>query len=81
MVAPHALSVRSVVAAPDDVLCVVNEGQEPVGVVIDGIPVKELAPGGRSEIRFYPDAVGLAQLPGSTFYGRFREKLRLLTGS
>jgi NAD+ kinase len=81
MVAPHALSVRSVVAAPDDVLRVVNHGADLVSVVIDGMPAGELEPGGAKEVRFYPDAVGLAQLPGSTFYGRFREKLRLLTGS
>ena len=36
MVAPHALSARAVVAAPEDVLRVANEGGEPVEVVIDG---------------------------------------------
>jgi NAD+ kinase len=80
MVAPHALSVRSVVAAPDDVLSVVNEGSEPVGIVLDGMPTGTLAPGGRSEVSFRAHAVGLAQLPGFTFYSRFKEKLRLLTG-
>jgi NAD+ kinase len=80
MVAPHALNVRSVVAAPEDVLRVVNEGADKVSVVIDGMPAGELEPGAAREVRFYPDAVSLAQLPGSTFYGRFREKLRLLTG-
>ena len=79
MVAPHALSVRSVVAAPDDVLSVVNEGSEPVGIVLDGMPTGTLAPGERSEVSFATGAVGLAQLPGSSFYSRFREKLRLLT--
>jgi NAD+ kinase len=79
MVAPHALSVRSVVAAPDDVLSVVNEGSEPVGIVLDGIPTGTLAPGERSDVSFGTGAVGLAQLPGSSFYSRFREKLRLLT--
>jgi len=79
MVAPHALSVRSVVAAPEDVLRVVNEGSEPVGIVLDGMPTGTLAPGERSDVSFSPGAVGLAQLPGSSFYSRFREKLRLLT--
>jgi NAD+ kinase len=79
MVAPHALSVRSVVAAPEDVLSVVNEGSEPVGIVLDGMPTGTLAPRERSEITFSADAVGLAQLPGFSFYSRFREKLRLLT--
>jgi len=81
MVAPHALSVRAVVAAPEDLLRVVNEGPEPVEIVIDWMPAGRLAPGDESEVRFHSDAVGLAQLPGSTFYGRFREKLKLLTGS
>ncbi len=80
MVAPHALNVRSLVAAPEDVLRVVNEGSEAVEIVIDGMATGTLGPGEGSDVRFHPDAVGLAQLPGSTFYGRFREKLRLLTG-
>jgi NAD+ kinase len=79
MVAPHALSARSVVAAPDDVLKVVNEGAEPVDVVIDGMRAGGIGSGEAQTVRFTPDAVGLAQLPGSTFYARFREKLRLLT--
>ena len=80
MVAPHALNVRAVVAAPEDVLKVVNEGDDPVDVVIDGMKISEVGPGDSSEVRFHPDAVGLAQLPGWSFYSRFREKLRLLTG-
>jgi NAD+ kinase len=81
MVAPHALSARAVVAAPRDLLAVGNEGGEAIDVVIDGMKTGALGPGERREVRFHADAVGLAQLPGSTFYGRFREKLRLLTGS
>jgi NAD+ kinase len=80
MVAPHALSVRAVVAAPEDVLEVRNEGAEAVGVVMDGMPTGSLEPGASYEVRFRPDTVAVAQLPGSTFYSRFREKLRLLTG-
>jgi NAD+ kinase len=79
MVAPHALSLRFVVAAPQDVLSVVNEGVGAVEIVLDGIPIGTLAPGERSEVTFSPGAVGLAQLPGFSFYSRFREKLRLLT--
>jgi NAD+ kinase len=80
MVAPHALSARAVVAAPDDVLVVTNNGGDVVEVVIDGMPTGSLGPGESKEARFRADGVGLAQLPGSTFYSRFREKLRLLTG-
>jgi NAD+ kinase len=79
MVAPHALSARALVAASDDVLCVTNDGDEPVDVVIDGMRTGELSPGEQSEVSFRADAVGLAQFPGTSFYSRFREKLRLLT--
>jgi NAD+ kinase len=79
LIAPHALSSRALVAAPEDVLEVANDGPEPVDLVIDGMRLGEIAVGERSEIRFQADAVGLAQLPGSSFYGRFREKLLRLT--
>jgi hypothetical protein len=61
------------------VLRVVNEGDEPIDVVIDGMHSGELAGGDECEITFKPDVVGLAQLPGSSFYRRFREKLLQLT--
>jgi NAD+ kinase len=79
MVAPHALSARSLVAAPDDVLRVKNEGSEPVDVVIDGMRTGEIGPGEEREVRLRAEAVGLAQLPGTSFYRRFRDKLKLLT--
>jgi NAD+ kinase len=79
LIAPHALVARAVVAAPDAVLRVVNEGDEPVDLVIDGMHSGELAAGDGCEITFKPDVVGLAQLPGSSFYRRFREKLLQLT--
>ena len=37
LIAPHALSSRALVAAPEDVLRVVNDGDEPVDIVIDGM--------------------------------------------
>jgi NAD+ kinase len=79
LIAPHALSSRALVAASDDVLRVVNDGEEPVDIVIDGIRTGELGPKEDCEINFTPDVVGLAQLPGSSFYRRFREKLLQLT--
>ena len=79
LIAPHALSSRALVAAPQDVLRVVNDGDEPVDIVIDGITAGELPGGEESEITFEPDVAGLAQLPGSSFYRRFREKLLQLT--
>lgn len=79
LIAPHALSARALVAAPEDVLGVVNEGHEPVDIAVDGIRMGELERAKAVELRFKPDVVGLAQLPGSSFYRRFREKLIQLT--
>jgi NAD+ kinase len=79
LIAPHALSARALVAAPDDGLRVVNEGRDPVDIVVDGIPTGELGPREVAEIRFRPGVAGLAQLPGESFYRRFREKLLQLT--
>jgi NAD+ kinase len=75
LIAPHALSARALVAAPEDILRVVNEGQDPVDIVVDGIRTGELGGGKAVELAFKPDVVWLAQLPGSSFYRRFREKL------
>jgi NAD+ kinase len=79
LIAPHALSSRALVAAAEDVLRVVNDGDEPIDIVIDGMTAGELGGREESEITFEPDVVGLAQLPGSSFYRRFREKLLQLT--
>jgi NAD+ kinase len=74
-VAPHTLTTRAVVAAPGDVLHVRNAaGREPVDVALDGEPVGELASGDELEVRFRDGAANLAQLPGSSFYRRIREK-------
>ena len=74
-IAPHTLTARALVVAPDDVLHVVNQaGREAVDIVLDGEPVGELASGEEVEVGFQ-DAVGsLALLPGSNFYRRVREK-------
>jgi NAD+ kinase len=79
LIAPHVLNARALVAAPEDVLGLVNEGHDPLDVVVDGVRTGELAVGKPVELRFKPDVVGLAQLPGSSFYRRFREKLIQLT--
>ena len=73
-IAPHSLTARALVVAPGDVLHVGNAaGREPVDAV-DGEQVGELAPGAALEVRF-ADGVGrLAQLPGTSFYQRIREK-------
>jgi NAD+ kinase len=74
-ISPHSLTARALVVAPGEVLHVGNApGREPVEVAVDGGYVADLAPGEGLEIRFV-DAVGrLAQLPGTSFYQRIREK-------
>jgi NAD+ kinase len=74
-IAPHTLTARPLVVAPNDVLGVANAaGRDPVEVVLDGEPVGELASGAEMEIRFRDDVGRLAQLPGSNFYRRIRDK-------
>jgi NAD+ kinase len=74
-ISPHSLTARALVVAPGDVLTVGNAaGREPVEVAIDGARVASLSPGDALDIGF-ADSVGvLAQLPGTSFYQRIREK-------
>ena len=74
-IAPHTLTARALVVAPDDVLTVQNRsGRDDVEVTTDGRGVGALGPGRQLALRFARDRVNLAQLPGSTFYNRLREK-------
>jgi NAD+ kinase len=74
-ISPHSLTARALVVAPADVLHVGNvEGREPVDVAIDGDLAGPLEPGAELEIRFADDVARLAQLPGTSFYQRIREK-------
>jgi NAD+ kinase len=74
-IAPHTLTTRALVAAPDDVLHVRNQpGREAVDVVLDGEYVGELASGEEIEVGFRDGVGRLAQLPGSNFYRRIRDK-------
>ncbi len=74
-IAPHTLTARALVVAPADVLHVGNAaGREAVDIVLDGEYVGELGSGEEVEVGFR-EAVGrLAQLPGSNFYRRIRDK-------
>jgi NAD+ kinase len=80
-IAPHSLTARALVVAPADVLTVHNRSEdEPVDLAVDGRPIGTLAPGERLEVRFADGQGLLAQLPGTTFYQRLREKFgRLAT--
>jgi NAD+ kinase len=80
-IAPHSLTARTLVVAPADLLAVHNRSQEePVDVMADGRPVCALDPGERVEARFTHDQGALAQVAGTTFYQRLRQKFgRLAT--
>ncbi len=69
-IAPHTLTARPLVVAPDDVLSVTNAtGRDPVDVVLDGEHVGELASGAEMEVavprrrRAARAAAGLELLP------------------
>lgn len=73
-IAPHSLTARTLVAAPRDRLEIHNRSREALDVSVDGRPVGEIAPGASIGARFMDDAGTIAQLPGSSFYRRLREK-------
>jgi NAD+ kinase len=74
-ISPHSLTARALVVAPEDVLHVGNAaGREPVEVAVDGGKVADLSSGAELEVRFLDSVSRLAQLPGTSFYQRIREK-------
>jgi NAD+ kinase len=73
-IAPHSLTARALVVAPGDRLTVENRSREPVEVAVDGRPACELPAGATIDVRFRDGVGTLAQLPGSSFYRRLREK-------
>jgi NAD+ kinase len=81
-IAPHSLTARALVVAPGDVLTIHNRSQEEsVDVTIDGRPVCVLDPGQEIEARFVDRQGHLAQVAGTTFYQRLRQKFgRLASG-
>jgi len=74
-IAPHTLTARALVVAPDDTLTVRNAaGREPVEIELDGERCGQLEPGAEVEVRFRQDLGRIAQLEGANFYQRIREK-------
>jgi NAD+ kinase len=74
-IAPHSLTARSLVVAPDDLLTINNRSRdEPVEIHGDGRPLVELAPGEDVHVEFARSTAVLAQLPGASFYHRLRER-------
>jgi len=73
-IAPHSMTARALVVAPEDRLTIFNRSREPLDVAVDGRPAGEIPPGGHIHARFVNDVGTIAQLPGSSFYRRLREK-------
>ncbi|HLM85858.1 MAG TPA: NAD(+)/NADH kinase, partial [Solirubrobacteraceae bacterium] len=73
-IAPHSMTARALVVAPDDHLTIHNRSREPLDVAVDGRPAGEIPPAGKIEARFVNDVGTIAQLPGSSFYRRLRDK-------
>lgn len=73
-IAPHSMTARALVVAPADNLSVHNASREPLDVAVDGRPAGEIGAGEAITARFARERGTLAQLPGSSFYRRLREK-------
>jgi NAD+ kinase len=73
-IAPHSLTARALVVAPGDRLTVHNRSLRPLDIAVDGRPAGEIVAGGKIDARFVNDVGTIAQLPGSSFYRRLREK-------
>jgi NAD+ kinase len=74
-IAPHSLTARALVVAPGDVLTVANApDREPVEIALDGGEFGVLDRGEELQVSFVESAGVLAQLPGTSFYGRIRDK-------
>jgi NAD+ kinase len=73
-ISPHSLTARALVVAPGDTLTIHNRSRDPVDVTVDGRPACELPAGDAISARFVHEAARLAQVPGSSFYRRLREK-------
>lgn len=74
-IAPHTLTARALVVAPDDELHVTNvDDRNPVEVGVDGISAGLVEPGAEVRIGFRDGMARLAQLEGQSFYRRIREK-------
>jgi NAD+ kinase len=76
LVAPHLVGVRPVVAAPEDLLEIINTDHElDCHVDVDGQRAAVLTPGAILRIRTTPAMTSLALLSGDSLYHHFRDRL------
>jgi NAD+ kinase len=79
-IAPHTLSARALVVAPDGELELHNGSSTPVELGVDGRPQGLLPADGVLRVHFRREAALLAQTAGTSFYRRLREKFGRLAG-
>ncbi|HLA80057.1 MAG TPA: NAD(+)/NADH kinase [Thermoleophilia bacterium] len=76
LVAPHLVGVRPVVAAPGDVLEIINTEEElDCYIDVDGQRSATLTPGAILRVRATPAMTSLALLGGDSLYHHFRDRL------
>lgn len=76
LVAPHAVGVRPVVAAPGDILEIINLSAEADCFMdIDGQRLRSVPPGATIRIQTEPADTTLALLSGDSLYHHFRNRL------
>lgn len=76
LVAAHAVGVRPVVAAPQDMLEIINTDDEQESCLdVDGERVARLSPGDVVRINTRPGVTSLALLEGDSLYHHFRDRL------
>ena len=80
-IAPHSLTARALVVAPDDELRIQNRSVDPVELSVDGRPVAEVAPGEEIAAGFAPNKAVLALPEESSFYRRLRDTFGRLSSS
>ena len=80
-IAPHSLTARALVVAPDDMLTVPNQVARRSTSRSTAARRASSRPARTSTPRFEPRRAALAQLPGSSFYQRLREKFGRLSST
>lgn len=76
LVAPHLVGVRPVVAAPGDILDIINTSDDRNCYVdIDGQRLATLTPGATLRVKTTPAMTSLALLEGDSLYHHFRDRL------
>ena len=78
-IAPHSLTARALVVAPGDLLAVHNRSEGAVDISLDGRPSGTLGPEEAITASFLREAADLAQVPGSSFYRRLKDKFGRLS--